>query len=694
MANQVPTKTSLPKSFGLLILGIYFLIFTFTASPGQSGSGEVGITAHHVPWIRLIIPDEMVLEWAENSADRIEVLDRVPLLFGTSALLITVMLIGRAGLRGFKTICTSRLETSVLAFALGTTLLTLFAFLLGVLGGLRLWWAYLLPLGIAIGIELKADDGSLSWARLKSAIKSSFVINQLSWWLIAIPVALILAGAMLPPWEFDVREYHSQVPKEWFQSGAIEHLPHNSYSSMPLGAELISVVPMAWAQLFSESDAWWFGALIGKTFLSLYALFAGLAAWGLAVRLGDKSSGAIAAILTVTCPWIGYISMTGLNEVALTFFWLSALLVIERSGDEQKSWFRDTLLVGILAGAAGAVKYTGLVFVIVPVGVWLCFKFRQRLSVVMVAFSLGCVISFGPWLIKNMVQTNNPVYPLLGTVFESPQRTAKQVEQWDNAHQVPSDDSFVDGLSEFLWQGSLVSPLLIGTVLVTLILHPKRRKLWPYFAMLTYSLLVWWLATHHLQRFLVPLLPLLAVVGAVGMSSSLKEYPRWRAGVLIALVVYMFMYRGAGMETDARLLVRLETLRYGPALQESDTATFRVHRYLNQQLGNQGRVVLVGDAEPFDLNMHVDYNTCFDSCVFADWLEGLSPLQQRQTLVDRQIDFIYVSWEELDRYSGSYGYDERVNRDWIEQLIENKVLVPEQSVDIKLSSGQLFRVAH
>jgi len=694
MSNQVPNKKiGLPKSFGLLMLGVYFLIFTFAESPRQAETGEIGITAHHVPWIRLIIPDEMVSEWAEKSVDRVGVLDRLPLLFGTSLLLITVMLIGRAGLRGFKTMHTSKLETSVLAFVLGTTLLTLFAFLLGVLGGLRLWWAYLLPVGVAIGIEWKAERGSLSWERLKIATKSSFIIKQLSWWLIAIPVALILAGAMLPPWEFDVREYHSQVPKEWFQAGAIEHLPHNSYSSMPLGAELISVVPMAWAQLFSERDAWWYGALIGKTFLGLYALFAAMAAWALAVRLGDKSTGVIAAVLTVTCPWIGYISMTGLNEVALTVFWLSALLVIERSEKEQEPWCRDLLLAGILAGAAAAVKYTGLVFVMVPVGVWLCFRFRRRLPAVVLVFSLGCAISFGPWLLKNAVHTNNPVYPLMGTLFESPQQTAKQVEQWNSAHQIPSDDSLVDGLSEFLWQGSLVSPLLMGAVLITLVLHIKRRELWPYFAMLVYSLLVWWLATHHLQRFLVPLLPLLAVVGAVGMSSSLKDYPRWRVGALIVLVVYVFMYLGAGLETDSRLLVNLETLRYGPALQESDTPTFRVHRYLNQQLGDQGRVVLVGDAEPFDLNMRVDYNTCFDSCVFADWLEGLSPLQQRQTLVERQVDFIYVSWEELDRYTGSYGYDERVNRDWIQQLVENKVLLPEQSVDIKLSSGQLFRVA-
>ena len=42
---------------------------------------------------------------------------------------------------------------------------------------------------------------------------------------------------MLPPVDFDVREYHLQAPKEFFQPGRISFLPHNVYANMPLGAE-------------------------------------------------------------------------------------------------------------------------------------------------------------------------------------------------------------------------------------------------------------------------------------------------------------------------------------------------------------------------------------------------------------------------------------------------------------------------
>ena len=148
------------------------------------------------------------------------------------------------------------------------------------------------------------------------------------------------------------------------------------------------------------------------------------------------------------------------------------------------------------------------------------------------------------------------------------------------------------------------------------------------------------------------------------------------------------------METDSRFLVKLETLRHGPVLKESDTTTLRVHRYLNQQLGSEGRVVLVGDAEPFDLEMQVYYNSCFDDSILADWLFGQSPQQQLVILSDNKIDFVYVSWEELDRYQASYGYDERVNRGWLNELVENGLLVEDRHVEILTNQGQLFRVSN
>ena len=75
-------------------------------------------------------------------------------------------------------------------------------------------------------------------------------------------MVLIFLGSTLPPASsgqyFDVNEYHLQAPKEFFLNGAITFLPHNGYSSMPLGTEMLSLLSMV------VCGDWWLGALVGQ----------------------------------------------------------------------------------------------------------------------------------------------------------------------------------------------------------------------------------------------------------------------------------------------------------------------------------------------------------------------------------------------------------------------------------------------
>ena len=65
-----------------------------------------------------------------------------------------------------------------------------------------------------------------------------------NWLLLPLAVVIVL-GAMLPPLDFDVREYHMQVPREWYQQGRITFLEHNVYGNMPLGVEILAIPAMA-----------------------------------------------------------------------------------------------------------------------------------------------------------------------------------------------------------------------------------------------------------------------------------------------------------------------------------------------------------------------------------------------------------------------------------------------------------------
>ena len=92
--------------------------------------------------------------------------------------------------------------------------------------------------------------------------------------LIGIPFLVYLfLGAVSPPTDFDVREYHLQGPKEWFQEGRISYLRHNVYTSFPFLSEMLCLAGMVVA------NDWWTGALTGQVLLAVFQLLTSLAVY-------------------------------------------------------------------------------------------------------------------------------------------------------------------------------------------------------------------------------------------------------------------------------------------------------------------------------------------------------------------------------------------------------------------------------
>jgi len=705
MTDEKSILDRMPLAVRVVLLLSYFLAFTLvstdvspsqtmdSAAPSEShGSSDqtasveapTTVSAHQVPWLRLIIPDLMVSEWFESDRQRLGILDRLPILFTSLLVLVSVLILGRTLLRCLRIVPDTRLDLWVFSFSVGMSFTSLYILLIGLAGGLQVVWLYLLPVGCSLIYEMRCFLGnsgltSLRWQGVPA------IISCREAWLLMIPGGLILAGAMLPPWEFDVREYHMQVPREWYQNGQIEYLPHNIYSNMPLASELIMIPPMA---LHGGDDAWWHGALTGKTVMAFYALFVALGVMSIANRLGRNRSGWAAAILVLSCPWIGYISMTGLNEVALGCFMTTSILAILCS-QKSEVWRHWVLLAGLLAGGAAATKYTGVVFAVIPLLVWAIWIHREKWLRSAFIFTLGAAVIFAPWLAKNTIFTGNPTYPLLNTVFDSPDRSPELLERWNRGHQVPESDQIQQHARSILLTSSRQSPLLMGLLALSLILLLTDRRLRPFAGFLIFGLLTWWFATHHLERFLVPLIPVVAILAGITLDRILPERKLFWS-VCVLLTIYGFFYLGAGLENDSRILVRMELLRDGPALTE--TTTERVHRYLNRILKAEDRVLLVGDAEPFDLKMKTTYATCFDPDALANLLRGKSPGQQRRELMEAGIDYIYVSWEEIQRYRSTYGYDEYVTRNLFSQeLVPGGVCEPDTTLDLDPEYGQLFR---
>ncbi len=123
---------------------------------------------------------------------------------------------------------------SVFGLGLGLNLVSLATLALGLAGLLRA------DLFVGLGLAVLAGAGALYWRRgcasRPLASEACAPIVGLRWlWLAAPFLGALVLSAMMPPFDFDVREYHLQAPKEFYQAGKIGFLPHNVYANMPFG---------------------------------------------------------------------------------------------------------------------------------------------------------------------------------------------------------------------------------------------------------------------------------------------------------------------------------------------------------------------------------------------------------------------------------------------------------------------------
>ena len=659
--------------------------------------------------------------------------DRVPLL------LMAAGIVGVAGLAGWLLLVglgvenrLTRLERSVFAIGLGLQMASLFALGVGLISTLVLGWACLLA---AVGVI-----GLAAWVifRRKAAggdppepvVLAGDARGAARWlgrgflWCLVPYVFLILWGSTMPPWDFDVREYHLQVPKEWYRAGSITFLPHNVYGNMPLGAEMHALLGMA---LWGD---WWHGALVGKVVMGLFSPLAALAVLAAGRRFFSMTAGVAGAVLCLSTPWLVKTAATGFNEGVLAFYaFMAVYALLLAARDPRPAWI---LLSGFFIGSAISTKYTALAMVALPLWLWVLAgpavvarvrrwweqrkgegegaeeaaplpKLAWQAAALLMA---AAIASSGPWLVKNAWFTGNPVYPLMYSVFDGATRTPEKAAQWHAAHAPPGDTlaekygptAMWHSAKISLWSAKWISPLLLPFALVSLLVRKQRPKVLALWGMLLAMGLVWWLATHRLERFLVPGLPIAALLAGVGVTWN--RTPLWRhttVGLLFWGLVLNFFWCGAWTSrTDTRYFYALDVLRQDPIILTAD------HARLNElQPHGSKRVLLVGDAEPFDLESNALYNTCFDDNVLEQLIAGKTPAEQRAALQDMNVSYVYVDWPEIERYRspGNYGYTDYITHDLFRQLMADGVLsAPNRpafrQVDAEhaVSQPQIYRV--
>jgi hypothetical protein len=678
-AEREPVQTAgeaLVAGVLLTVVALAFIIFFCLAVRTRLAVRDV--------W--LWIPDEVVWQWMGRAWSRVSVWDRIPILCVAGWILGVALLVGRL-LFDLLQVAEwwSRSERIVFSVGLGLNVLSLTALAFGLAGDMHRWWFVTITCLAAIGAGLRWRNWRQVPADDRPPATTGVSRTAL---IVAIPFCIIiLLGSLLPPWHFDVREYHLQVPKEWYRQGYIGFLPHNVYGNMPLGVEMHALLGMI---LMWGPQAWWWGSLVGKTVIGA---FAPLTAWALYLcgrRFVDQRSAAWGAILFISTPWVAHVSNAGMIDVAAAFYCVTAVQVVLRwrtlvrneSPPGGAPWGLP-LLAGLLAGAGVSCKYPAVVFLVLPVVGGVAWTGARRVSLrAALLCVLGVACACGPWLAKNWALTGNPTYPLLYTWFDGQTRTPEKDVQWRRAHEPSGQDARERySLNQLRSSAELIglrsdytSPLLAPLFLLGVFASRHRRAIVPLAAFCGYVVLTWWLMTHRVDRFLVPILPLVALIAGVGATWSAT--PIWRRGMCVLLATTLFfnlIMDASRVVGDNRFLVSLRDLQQD-VRQKCDPEYSHInaaHRLLNELVQPGYRALLVGEAQVFNLEVPILYNTCFDDCVFEQLMRDKTRAERYETLREHRISHIAVFWIELERYRspGNYGYSSYVSQDIVRREI-------------------------
>jgi len=427
--------------------------------------------------------------------------------------------------------------------------------------------------------------------------------------LIALTLFASALGALTPPHHFDALAYHLTAPARFLETGRLAPLPDVPYGNLPLTAELLYGVGLAFG-----SDA--FAQLLHLAF----GLLTALASWALARRSFDRATAWLAVALFLGTPLVTVWARVANIDLPLSCFLLLATLAVVRTGEVSAEGARRwAILAGVWGGLALGTKYQALFAV--PILTLLLYvdaaRARHGWREVLARLALFCgpvLLLAAPWYLKNWLLLANPLWPLFsgGQGFD---RLAVDLTDYFARGMVISPRTALGYILlplRVYTRGSIEAPLTILSplylLLPLLLLLPARRAIF-YPLVMSAGIAIGWALGFQELRYLLPICAPLSLATATVLRAGLRR-PVLRRAVMPALYLATLLGMGttllhvgadrslaviAGFESrDAYLRQNLAT---GP--------TYRATSFLGERLQPGDIVRFFDDAQVY----YVPYRT-------------------------------------------------------------------------------------
>jgi len=446
--------------------------------------------------------------------------------------------------------------------AVGAAVWSVLWFFLGIAGAYsKAVGAAALIVGLAFAV--------LAFRRVKEAKAESrvperaAVFDKVVLVLISVPVVLSFIAALAPPTAKDTLLYHFAVPKAFIAQGTSAFIEGNIASYLALGNEMHVV----WAMLLggfvnaraAEAAA---GAAMWMFFPILLAAVFG---WAREIGISRRWS-LIAVLMVASVPTAYHVAASAYIDLALALYVTLAVYALSR-------WWRTLdggwlVLVGIFLGAALSAKLTSVV-VIAAFGLIVLLRVRKAKEIEPSAVGKILVSGFAalvlagviasPWYLRTWAETGSPVFPFYMNIWPG------EAPGWDkersNAFQ---DQNSAYGRSQVCNPNGLCGPsgnpldFVIAPWSVSVSAQPELPEHFdgvlgvafliglPFLIFAVWKLespvevkigsgvaatvFLFWLFSSMQLRYLLPILPLLAL----GIAASVEQIAARRSALSMA----------------------------------------------------------------------------------------------------------------------------------------------------------------
>lgn len=383
---------------------------------------------------------------------------------------------------------------------------------------------------------------------------------------IAVFISIIFFLNLTPPITRDALIHHLAIPKLWLRHGGFYETPWADYSYFPMYINLLYLIC-----LYFKND------IAPKFIHCSFGVATGAMLYIYLKAKYDRNWGLLGMVIFITTPIVVWLSTSAYIDLGMTFFTTGSILAFIKWRDLEYRQIKWLLISSFCMGMAVGSKYNALIALMI-MNLILMLSYVQDTSKQVAALKFGIlffmvsVLVASPWYIKNYFLTSNPFYPLFNSFFQSLHHQPIQEVLHRQAIQKVNQVSFFR-LREIMYGETFWETLLIPIRMFFQgddnsyryfqgVLNPILIVFWPFILLnktnrkdqaifsffCVFFIFVAYFFTRQEVRYLLPVLPFLAILAVMGIKSiadKLKEdafssLPKFHKSVRITARMFLF----------------------------------------------------------------------------------------------------------------------------------------------------------